>query len=95
MNNLIPIPLQQDTVGEDLSSTESNFGTCTQCGHSLEEAEYAIGDVCDSCRPAFLERRQDEQDAAAEARAEARRYPEESDECDCLGYGCHECGGDQ
>jgi|GEM_PF-2097074 len=91
MNNLVPIPLQRETVEVRLSTATPDFGTCAQCGQGLEEAEFAIGDVCDGYQPAFMERWQADQEAAVESRAEAHRCPDESDECDCLGYGCHEC----
>jgi hypothetical protein len=78
-NGLVPIPLISDPSGSDESS-EINFGKCTQCGHDLEENEFAIGDICDSCRPAFMEAWESRQEAAQEEAAERRMYPEESDD---------------
>ena len=78
-NGLVPIPLKSDSVEPDEQS-DINFGKCTQCGHGLEENEFAIGAICDGCRPAFMARREARQEAEAEEAAERRRYPEESDD---------------
>ena len=67
----------QDTI-EVLA--EINFDNCTECGHELEESESVISDICDGCRPAFLESWEAQQDAAAEEATERRRFPEESDD---------------
>lgn len=67
-----------------------DYGKCTECDNNLSESEYAIGDVCDGCRPAYLARWEQEQEAEAERLAEARRYPEESD--DDYQYRCSSCG---
>jgi hypothetical protein len=56
------------------------FGQCTQCGHDLEENEFAISDICDSCRPAFMEAWESRHEAAQEEAEERRMYPEESDD---------------
>ena len=76
-NGLVPIPLKSDLIKPD---EPINFGKCMQCGHDLEENEFAIGDICDSCRPAFMEDWEARQDAEAEEAEERRRYPEESDD---------------
>ena len=65
-------------AGEDLR--EPDFGKCMRCNAPLEESEFAIGDVCDGCREAFMEEWEAQQEAAAEEAAEARRYPEVSDD---------------
>ena len=73
-NDLLPIPLKSD------EQSNIDFGKCTQCWHDLEENEFAIGAICDGCRPAFMARREARQEAEAEEAAERRRYPEESDD---------------
>ncbi len=78
-NGLVPIPLKSDSIELDESS-EIDFGKCTECGSGLEESEFAIGDICDGCRPAFMESWEARQEAEAEEAAERRRYPEESDD---------------
>ena len=65
-----------------------DYGNCAVCDTPLEESVHAISDVCDGCRPAYLERWEQEQDAEAERRDEARRYPEKSDD----DYRCRFCG---
>lgn len=64
--------------GSDMS--EPDYGNCTECGRALESSEYAIGDICDGCRPAYMEAWESDQEASAEAAAERQRYPEESDD---------------
>lgn len=61
-------------------SSEIDFGECAECGQDLEESEFAIGNVCDGCMPAFMENFDARQEAAAEEAAERRMYPEESDD---------------
>jgi hypothetical protein len=78
-NGLVPIPLISDPSGSDESS-EIDFGKCTECGHDLEENEFAIGNVCDSCMPAFMASFDARQEAEAEEAAERRMFPEESDD---------------
>ena len=78
-NELVPIPLKSDFIEPDESS-EIDFGKCTECGSALEGSEFAIGNICDGCRPAFIEIWKARQEAEAEEAAERRRYPEESDD---------------
>ncbi len=59
---------------------EVDYGTCTQCECPLEESEFAIGDICEGCRPQFMENWEANQERLAEEAAERRRYPEESDD---------------
>ena len=75
--------------------TEGTYGMCMRCGRELEESEFAIGDVCEGCRPQFFEDWDSEQERRAEALAEARRYPEESDDdeyCDFCDRPTDICG---
>jgi hypothetical protein len=55
---------------------EPDYGNCMQCGSALEEAEFAIGDICDGCRPAFMEEYEARREAEIELAAERSRYPE-------------------
>lgn len=67
-----------------------DYGKCIRCKRDLEESEFVLGDACDGCRSILLQEWEDEQDALAEARDEARRYPEHSDDDDdtqCIHYG--------
>jgi hypothetical protein len=63
-----------------MTSSQVDLENCTECGGPLEEAEFAIGDICDSCRPAYMADWKTSQEAEAEADAESRRYSEESDD---------------
>ena len=78
-NCLVPIPLQPES-SSDVDFDNIDFGKCTECGHNLEEDEFAIGDICDSCRPAFMEAWEARHEAKREEAAERQRYPEESDD---------------
>jgi hypothetical protein len=67
---------------EGENPNEPDFGNCMRCGSPLEESEYAIGDVCDGCRPQYMKDWKANQERLAEEAAEHRRYPEESDDDD-------------
>lgn len=73
-NGPVPTPIQSD------QPSENDFGKCAQCRGDLEENEFAIGDICDSCRPAFMENWEARREARQEEAEERRRYPEESDD---------------
>lgn len=74
----------------DIDWDDINYGECIECDRPLDENEHAIGDICDGCRPAFIEKWKQQQEAEEGRRNEECMYPEISDD----DYLCNECGGD-
>ena len=56
----------------DEEDEDGCWGQCMSCQRDLTENEYALNDVCEDCRPEYLEEWQAKQDRLAEEAAEAR-----------------------
>ena len=78
-NGLVPVPLISESIEPDESS-EIDFGKRKGCEQPLEESEFAIGNICDDCRPDFEAHEEARFQAEQEEAAERIMFPEESDD---------------
>lgn len=64
----------------DVDWDNINYGNCTECSEPLQESDFAVGDVCAGCKPAFMETWERQQEAEQGRRNEEVMYPEISDD---------------
>jgi hypothetical protein len=90
------VPLLGDDPRDLLDEEDDDrWGQCMRCNRNLTESEAALNDTCEGCRPVVYEEWEANQERLAEETAEARRYPEVSDDDDdegcphCGSYGCN------
>lgn len=68
--SIVPLPGDPDDMFDE--DDDDRWGQCLRCTRNLTESEAALNDVCEGCRPEYLEEWQNEQDRLAEEAAEAR-----------------------